>query len=33
MDTADFIAAKARSAEVRRASEAIANRIRHQRLQ
>ncbi len=33
MDTADFIAAKARSAEVRRTAEAIASRIRHQRLQ
>jgi putative DNA methylase len=33
MDMADFIAAKARSAEVRRAAEAIASRIRHQRLQ
>jgi putative DNA methylase len=33
MDMADFVAAKARSAEVRRAAEAIASRIRHQRLQ
>jgi len=33
MDMADFIAAKARSAEVRRAAEAIASRIRHQRFQ
>jgi putative DNA methylase len=33
MDMADFIAAKARSAEVRDAAEAIASRIRHQRLQ
>jgi len=33
MDMADFIAAKARSAEVRRTAEAIASRIRHQRLQ
>jgi putative DNA methylase len=33
MDMADFIAAKARSPEIRRAAEAIASRIRHQRLQ
>jgi len=33
IDMADFIAAKARAAEVRRAAEAIASRIRHQRLQ
>jgi putative DNA methylase len=33
MDMADFIAAKARGAEIRRAAEAIASRIRHQRLQ
>ena len=33
MDMADFIAAKSRVAEVRRAAEAIASRIRHQRLQ
>jgi putative DNA methylase len=33
MDMADFIAAKASSAEVRRAAEAIASRIRNQRLQ
>ena len=33
MDMADFIGAKARAAEVRRAAEAIASRIRHQRLQ
>jgi putative DNA methylase len=33
MDMADFLAAKARSAEVRRAAEAIAGRIRNQRLQ
>jgi putative DNA methylase len=32
MDMADFIAAKSRVAEVRRAAEAIASRIRHQRL-
>jgi putative DNA methylase len=29
---ADFIAAKARGPEIRRAAEAIASRIRHQRL-
>jgi putative DNA methylase len=33
MDMADFIAAKARSTEVRRVAEAIASRIHHQRLQ
>jgi putative DNA methylase len=33
IDMTDFIAAKARSAEVRRAAEAIASRMRHQRLQ
>ncbi|HYN78110.1 MAG TPA: DNA methylase, partial [Lamprocystis sp. (in: g-proteobacteria)] len=33
MDMADFIAAKARGPEIRRAAEAIASRIRHQRLQ
>jgi putative DNA methylase len=33
MDMADFLAAKSRAAEVRRAAEAIASRIRHQRLQ
>ena len=33
IDMADFIAAKARAAEVRRAAEAIASRMRHQRLQ
>jgi putative DNA methylase len=32
-DMADFIAAKARSAEARRAAVAIASRLRHQRLQ
>jgi putative DNA methylase len=33
MDMADFIAAKARDADTRRAAEAIANRIRNQRFQ
>ena len=33
IDMTDFIAAKARSPEVRRAAEAIASRIRRQRLQ
>ena len=33
MTMADFIAAKARGPEIRRAAEAIASRIRHQRLQ
>ncbi|WP_295581347.1 anti-phage-associated DUF1156 domain-containing protein [uncultured Lamprocystis sp.] len=33
MDMADFIAAKARGPEIRRAAEAIAGRIRNQRLQ
>jgi putative DNA methylase len=33
IDMADFLAAKSRSAEVRRAAEAIANRMRNQRLQ
>jgi putative DNA methylase len=33
MDMADFIAAKARAVEIRRAAESIASRIRHQRLQ
>jgi putative DNA methylase len=33
MDMAEFLSAKARVSEVRRAAEAIASRIRHQRLQ
>jgi putative DNA methylase len=33
IDMTDFIASKARAAEVRRAAEAIASRMRHQRLQ
>ena len=33
VDMTDFIAAKARSPEIRRAAEAIASRMRHQRLQ
>ena len=33
IDMTDFIAAKARAAEVRRAAEAIASRMQHQRLQ
>jgi putative DNA methylase len=33
MDMADFIAVKARGPEIRRAAEAIASRVRHQRLQ
>jgi putative DNA methylase len=33
IDMADFLAAKSRSAEVRRAAEAIANRMRNQQLQ
>ena len=33
MDMAEFIATKVPSAEVRRSAEAIASRLRHQRLQ
>jgi putative DNA methylase len=33
IDMAAFIAAKARGSEIRRAAEAIASRIKHQRLQ
>ena len=33
VDMADFLAAKSRAPEVRRAAEAIASRMRHQRLQ
>ena len=33
VDMTDFIAAKARSSEIRRAAEAITSRMRHQRLQ
>jgi len=33
IDLFDFIAAKARQPDVRRAAEALASRVRHQRLQ